>query len=290
MTDNPHPATTPQRQGTIGGPSVSLIHSARRHWGLVVAPILLFVVAAGFIGLKRDAVYTATTRMNVGRLDSSSPGAVAGFSTATQALASAYSRAVHAEQVVASVAHQLGLSARSVNRRVYATPLPLSPVFEIKGRGRNPQAAIALANATASTLISYLTSLNRSNPDSPRLFRNFTTAALDVQRRARVTARLDRAAINSPTPGNRAAADQAHASLEAAVLYRETERALYQSSQQGQSSTSLVQVLARATTASSDRSSRLELLLFLAVAAGLLLGLALATLQASRQMALATRR
>src|SRR4051794_30532691 len=79
-------------------PRVTITGAAMRHWPLVIIPMLLLMGVAAFIGLYRTPVYTATARMNVGRIDVNSPGALAGFSLATESLASSYSRAVHAEK------------------------------------------------------------------------------------------------------------------------------------------------------------------------------------------------
>jgi capsular polysaccharide biosynthesis protein len=268
---------------------VTILGAARRHWILVLVPILVFVAAAGFVGLAREATYTATTRMTIGRLDVSSPGAIAGFSTATSALASAYSRAIHAEAVVGPTARRLGLPPGLVDARIAATPLPNSPVFKLEARGQSPRAAVNLANVTARQLIIYLGDLNRSNPDGDRLFKRFRDAAVEVERSATARAALRRADHNVQSSASRSAAAQGEADYQAAVLRRETLRSVYQNSQQSQATTQLVQVLSRATRAVSDRSSRLQLLLFLGAAAGLLFGLTLAMLRASRLMARAIR-
>ena len=289
MTDTAYEHTRPQWQGMPDGPRVTLLGAARRHWGLILVQVLIAMAGAGAIGLAREPVYTASVRMNVGRLDVSAPGAVAGFSTATQALASAYSRAIHAEQVTGPVSRTVGLPRTAVDRQIAGTPLPNSSIFTIEGRGRTPGAAVLLANTTGRDLITYLTNLNRVNPDSQRLFEQFQAAALDVHKRSDISKRLEAALGSNPNSASRSAANQALATLDAAILRRETLRSVYQSSQGGQSSTSLVQILARATNARSDRGTRLQLLLFLGAAAGLVLGLVLATLRANRLMALANR-
>src|SRR4051812_9451962 len=78
-------------------PRISILRAARRHWVLVALPIVVFVALAAGIGLSREPTYTGAARLNIGRIDVSAPGALSGFSAATQALASSYSRAIDAE-------------------------------------------------------------------------------------------------------------------------------------------------------------------------------------------------
>jgi hypothetical protein len=108
-------------------------------------------------------------------------------------------------------------------------------------------------------LTDYVTELNRSNPDSPRLFRAFQDAALTYNRLLNAKDAASRAYELSPTPGHRRRLDRALAKTEAALLRRETLRVAYQNSNQGQSSTSLVQTLSPAHKASSDRGSKLQI-------------------------------
>src|SRR3954469_25585698 len=114
-----------------GTPRVTILGAARRHSELVVAPILLFVALAGFIGLHRTPSYEAGSRLSIGRIDVNSPGALGGFSLATQSLASSYSRALHAQDVVNSIAATLHTSPEAVDARIDGTPLPQSPVFTV---------------------------------------------------------------------------------------------------------------------------------------------------------------
>jgi uncharacterized protein involved in exopolysaccharide biosynthesis len=273
-----------------GRPRVTVVGAALRHWVLVLLPMLALMGVAAFIGLARAPVYTAKARMNVGRIDVSSPGALAGFSTATESLAASYSRAVDAEGVVNAVSRQTGLSPNLVDRRTDATPVPTSPVFVISARGLSATSAIRLANTTSTALIEYLTLLNRANPDSDRLFKQFQDSAIAVQERVNTRDRLQKSAGPILSASEERTLAEAQARVEAAVLRRESLRSLYQSSLGGQSTTSLLQVLSSARRASSDRSTRLQLLLFLAAAAGLLVGLALATFRASRLIARAMPR
>lgn len=268
-----------------GPPRVTVLGSARRHWIIVVLSVLVFVGGAAFLGLRRDAIYTSEARLTVGRIDVSAPGALAGFSVATQSLAAGYSRAVDAPDVVDLTARKVKLSSTDVANRTDATPLPQSAVFRVIATGPSEQEAVKLANTTSDSLLNYIIGLNRSNPDSGRLFDQFHDAALLVQQRANKRNRLQASFDRKPSPATRRALDAATAAADSATLRRDSVRSLYQTSVQGQSTTSLVQVLAPAAQATSDRGPRLQLFLLLGLVAGLLLGLAFATLRASRAAA-----
>jgi capsular polysaccharide biosynthesis protein len=114
MSNNP---LTPER-----APLVPVGRSALRHPLLVVVPVLIGLAIAGYVGLSRTPVYTGTAQMSIGRIDLGAPGALAGFSVATQNLASAYSRAIDADAVVHPVAAKLHTTDESVKRRVSASP------------------------------------------------------------------------------------------------------------------------------------------------------------------------
>ena len=263
---------------------VSTPRSAARHPFLVIVPLLVCVAAGLFIGFAREPVYTASARLSVGRIDVNAPGALAGFSSATQSLASAYSRAVDADPVVGSVASLVQLSADSVRSRVSASPIPDSPVFLVEAKTPTASQSVRLANASADALIKYVQELNRANPDSVRLFDQFQEASAEYARRMRAE-RMLKAQLGRST-----GVAEAVGATEAALLRRETLRTAYLTSQQGQAQTSLIQRLALASDADSDRLRWLQISGFGGLLAGLVMGLGLATIRANRRQARAHRR
>ena len=84
-------------------PRVDLVAAVRRHPIVAAFPVVLLVVLAAIAAYNRPAVFTAETRLAVGRVDPSVPGGLVGFTDATRALAERYSRSVRSEAVLQPV-------------------------------------------------------------------------------------------------------------------------------------------------------------------------------------------
>ena len=264
-------------------PRVSLLAALRRHPVAAALPVLLLVALAIVLGLSRPPNYTAETRLIVGRIDIGAPGALAGFSNATESLASAYSRAVTAEQVIDRTARRTGRSTEALQEQIAATPIPESPVFGVSAIAESEDAAVGLANSVGDSLIDYIRRLNRSNPDARRLLNEFKVASREVIRLSDIEARLRRRTRGGNLAQQNVLQDAA-AETEGAQLRRQALREGYQASQQGQSSTQLLQVLNPATDAESDRGEILQLLLAIALIAGVPTGVGLALLRTNRSV------
>ena len=91
--------TEPPRTGADQMPRIGITDAVRREWPLAIAPVVALVLLALFVGIARSPVYTSEARLTVGQIDLRQPGALQGFVTATQSLASSYSRAITAEAV-----------------------------------------------------------------------------------------------------------------------------------------------------------------------------------------------
>jgi uncharacterized protein involved in exopolysaccharide biosynthesis len=261
-------------------PRVTVLTAARRHWLLVAVITALFTAAGIAVAVVRAPVYTAQARLVVGRIDVSAPGALGSFTQATQAIASQYSRSIDAEGITSRVAPKAGLSRGQVAARVSASPIPDSPVIRLSAGGPNARDAIRLANLASSALVAYTTALNRSNPDTSRLLGRFTDASRDVVKQRAELSRLRRSYDADPTEEKRAEMQATEVKLRVAQLQQETLHQAYNTSMQSQASSSLVQSIERATTASNDRSQYLQFLGFAGLVAGLAVGLA--TLLANR--------
>lgn len=260
--------------------------SMKRHWVLTILPVLILVPIAVGIGVARSPKYQAESRLIVGRLSITNPG-LAGFVVATQSLATAYARAVSAAAVTEPVGKQVGMTSKEVASRLEGSPIQLSPVFRIIATGKTASQAVALANDTSNALISYVSTLNRENPDGPGLLKRFREASKEYSN-ADLTMKTAQANYNhSGTEGNRRALNAAVAVRSQAELEKNTFGTLYTSSEAGQSTASLVSTLNAATkaTTTSDRSSVTQLLVLVAIIVGLLLGTALATAAGRRERA-----
>jgi len=263
-------------------PQVSPVEAARRHWWIIVASVLAMAAIALALINSATPTYTAEAQLSIGRLDLTAPGALSGFSQGTSSLASAYSRAIHADRVVFPVARRLKLSPETVAARLSASPVPESPVFEVKATGRSAMPTVRLANAAARALVSYIEEINRRNPDARRLLSEFREAARDKAQLILERDRRDRELNESETAENERRVFVAREKLDVVSLRADTLRATYQATQAAQASTSLVQILTEASDARDDRSDTRQQFLFAAVAAGLVIGLALATLHDQR--------
>ena len=264
-----------------GDVRVGVLSAVRRHWFLTAVPVVLLVAAALAVGLSREPTYEAQVRLSVGRIDVSSPGALAGYALATQSLSDAYSRSIDASGVAEPVARELGLKPGQVVSRISATPIPESPVFRVQAEGPSKQEAIDLANASSTQLIRYITDLNRNNPDSKRLFASFREASTLLTQRISQQQLARERYVENKTASTRTRFETAKANTLAADLEVDTLRTAYQASKQGQASAANIQRLTPATSASSDRGSVLQILLFTAFVTGLVAGIALATLRAN---------
>lgn len=280
---------TAAMEGSVAPPglmpaSPTVGYSVRRHWFLVLVTVLVFVGAGAAVGLVRDPVYTARAKLTVGRINLSAPGALSGYSQASQALASGYSRAVDADAVVLPVAREANRSAQSIRDHISASPVPESPVFRVQATGEDKADTIRLANLASSSLLAYLTDLNRSTPDSTRLYARYESAARRVNSHRVTQKRLAEIIAASKTPSSelRAALVRSKTAADAAALRAQALRQAYVTSLASQSNTELVQLLAPATTAPSDRRAKLELALFAGLVAGLLVGAGLASLRTRR--------
>jgi capsular polysaccharide biosynthesis protein len=262
-------------------PRVDALTAARRHWLIVVVVTVAATAVAVAAASVPTPVYTAEARLAVGRIDVSAPGAISTFATATTALASQYSRAIDARSVTTRAAKGTGLTPNQVAARVSATPVPQSPVIRVIAVGTSAGQAVVLANRASYGLVGYTTALNRSNPDADRLIGEYRDTSAEVVRLQTLVNRLSRKQVNNPTPENRLELNKQKVNLQVATLKNTTVRNAYTGATQSQAATQLVQMLTPATGASSNRSSRLQFYGFIGFAAGLALGIALATLRAN---------
>ena len=281
------PGRDPRFDRPSGGGSVGVAEAVRRHPLLAALPAIVLVVLALAYGFVRTPTYTAEAYQSIGRIDVNQPGSLSGFQQATETLATTYSRAVRGTEVVEAVSRETGLTVPEVRARLGSYPVPESSVFVVVGTGPSAASAMNVSNRGARALRRYVVRLNTRNPNGARLFRQFRQASYD---RARARDRLEglkaefrrRNEGRSPSARQRQSLARARGRLDAAALRQEVARTNYAASQGSESMVSLVQNLARAESASSNRFERLQILLFIALSVGVLLGLALATLRANR--------
>jgi capsular polysaccharide biosynthesis protein len=261
-----YPTSTQQPAVRLG-----VLQAIRRSLPLVILPIILLVAGAVAYGLYRAPTYTSEARLNVGGLTLTTQ-TLPGYTAAVQQLAVAYSRAIDAAPVVTPVARKLHLSPVDVANRVSATPVQGSPVIRIRGTAKNAGDAVRLADAVSTSLVNYAFKLNSGASDSGRLLQDFRTAVTRVEA---ASARAQRLGPKNPRYTT------AKTREDIARLKAQTAGALYQQSVSGQATTNLVQRLAPAAPATSDRDSVMQQFIAGALVAGLLIGVGLALLRAN---------
>lgn len=263
-------------------PRVGTFEAVRRNWMLALVPVVLFVGAALIIGVQRDPVYTADTRMSVGGIDVTQPGALAGFAVAGESLATTYSRTIDAEGVVVAAARATGLSRQAVRDRIAAAPVPDSPVFRVSAEGPAPRDAAALANASAVALAAYVGNLARPRERSDRLFEDYREAAREYNLALERRGDVEELYAGDQSAANLQRMVDQRGETSAARLRLQGLQESYLKSINARASSPGVTQLSKATGATSDRGSTLQLYLFVGLVAGVLGGIALARLHANR--------
>jgi uncharacterized protein involved in exopolysaccharide biosynthesis len=259
---------------------VGVLEAMRWHWRLVLIPVVLLVGAGLAFGLLRAPQYTATANLSVD-FGAQNPSSLSGSVTAAQALAESYARAIDATPVVLQVSRKTGIPRDEVPEHISASPIPDSTVVKISGADESADSATRLANVSATALTRYIATLNGTRQGSAPVLAQFRQAESIYQDRLNHQEEL--AARVDANPSDEAAARElrdARVKTQVALLKKNSVGELYGASQQAY--VAPLRFLNVASSASSDRLSRLQLLGFIGLVAGLAVGAALATVKANR--------
>jgi capsular polysaccharide biosynthesis protein len=273
-------------------PHIGLFQALGRHWFVALLPVLAFVALGATYAITRPPVYTASTKLSVVQLDLSSPGALAAFPAASESLASAYSRAVDSQALTAPVAKRLGRSVASVAAEISATPVLQSPIVNVLATGDSPGRAIDLANAMSRQLVTYVAALSNSDARGKNLLQQYRQAARDYEVALAAQERAQRAYDQAQNKRNQAALITAKSDASTARVRSDAVQTRYEQRQQALTTGTALQLLSPANTAQSDRRSKFELAVLIGLAAGLIVGAALASWRfqrVARRTALALR-
>lgn len=265
-------------------PRIGVFESVRRHKFLAALPLLVLVAIALAYALLTSPTYTAESFQSIGRLDVNEPGTLSGFQEATETLAVTYARGIYAPAVITEVSKKSGLTPDEVRSRLTAYTVPKSAVFVVAAEGSSENDAIQLSVQGSDALQHYIRTLNAENPNSVRLFREFKRQTAKIASMREEYIQLARQFGADKSPAERAQLSRLESRIGAAQLERQVAEDNYQDSQASQSAINVVQTLALPDTADNDRLERLQIALFIAVCAGVLLGLALATYRANRDI------
>lgn len=258
-------------------PRFTVLDALRRQIGIALLPVIVLIGIAVAIGMLRTPVYISEARLNVGGLNLTQQS-IEGYTAAVQQLAVAYARSIDATGVATPVGRRLDLAPQTVVDRVSAEPIQNTPVVRVLATGSDARQTEALADLSADSLVNYAIRLNSGRSASGRLLDRYRSASRDFQR---ANSQLGRVSKGSPRRG------AVETRVDLARLERQTVGFLYQQSQAGQAATQLVQKLAPADKATSDRGKILRDYVAGGAIAGVLIGIGLAVARAN---ALARRR
>jgi Chain length determinant protein len=233
--------------------------------------VLLTLAGVGY-GLLRQTTYTASATLQVGQVNPNSPGFL-GYVQSASSLATAFSRSIAAAPVLATVERKLALGPSEATPRLSAEPIPLAPAFRVIATGTSDSSAIRLANAAAGAIIVYENRSNSSNPQANSLLSDYRAASLGLRQAEAQLADLG----SSPDPDALAKAEAEKAAAQVKLRGIDTAYIAAVASQAPREG--LVSLVAGATSASSDRKSKIELYGFLGLLAGLIVGCAAAALR-----------
>jgi hypothetical protein len=275
-------------QGVFEPPSGFVLAAIGRNKLVVcVLAVVLAVIGTG-LGLSRQSTYTASATLQVGQVNPNSPGFYS-YVTSAGALATAFSRAIGAEPVLAAVQQKLKLGPSEAVARLSAEPLPQSPAFRVIATGPTESGAVQLANVAANAVISYESQSNSANPEAESLLHEYRVASLDLQHAAANLAHLEHLSRRRSTPETVSASVVAPAKAErdAAAAKLTAIGDAYTAAVTSQAPRSgLVSLVAGATSASNDRHSKVEILGFIGLLAGTVIGSILAVLRERRRIRL----
>jgi hypothetical protein len=257
-------------------PPESFVLSAILNNKRIVALVVVVLTLAGVgFGILRQTTYTASATLQVGQVNPNSPGFL-GYVQSASSLATAFSRSIAAAPVLATIDRKLALEPSAATPRLSAEPIPLAPAFRVIATGPSDSSAIRLANAAAAAVIVYENHSNSSNPQARSLLRDYRIASLELKRAEARLAELG----SSPDADELAEAEAAQAAARVKLKGIDTAYIAAVTSQAPREG--LVSLVAGATSASSDRKSKIELYGFLGLLLGLVVGCAAAVLRERR--------
>jgi capsular polysaccharide biosynthesis protein len=261
--------------------------AVRRHPIILVVSVLICVAIAAAVGLVRKPSYTANAKLQVGSINLTLPGAIGNLPNIDAALATSYSRQIQAAPIISTVAKRLHLSELTVVGDLSSSPVPLSGDFTVTGASKSENEAIRVANGAGAALVTYIAGLNNNSGRVKQLWSQLKAAASQVAA-AKIQVLVTHTAIERaqakgglPTTKELNAYAAAQAAQDTATT---NEQELHQSYSAARSQQSNVpQVIAPALGATSDKLTKLAILLVGGLVAGLILGTALAMMRARRK-------
>lgn len=248
-------------------PNTPALAAIGRHKPIVLLCAVILALGGVALGLKRTPVFTASATLQVGQVNPNSPGFF-GYTQSAASLATAFSRSIAAEPVLATIQHKLKLSPATAVGRLSSAPVPQAPAFRVAATGPSELAAVRLANVAAGAVIAYESESNNANPEAESLLHEYRNSSLRRQRAIEAVAHLTRDKHVS-----RSVLAHAEAERDAIGIKLRAIGTAYTGAVTSQAPRSgLVSLVAGAASASSDRKSKIELYGFLGLLLGVVVG------------------
>jgi capsular polysaccharide biosynthesis protein len=269
FTPPPTNDSPPLVRGVFDPPEGLAFGAIRRHKKLIAIFAVLGLLVGAALGLVRPATYEAAATLQVGQVNPNSPG-FASYTQSSSSLATAFSRAIAAAPVLATIEHKLHIAKRKASGRLSSEPIPLSPAFRVLATGPSAAEAKRLANVAAAGVITYENRSNSANPEAASLLAAYRRASLELS---------EASAAVASNGDLQAKAEQSAAKIKLkaiATAYVATVGS--QPPREG-----FISLLAGATSAKSNRHSMIQLYGFLGLLLGLLAGCGVAVLRDRRR-------
>jgi uncharacterized protein involved in exopolysaccharide biosynthesis len=260
-------------RGVFEPPSGFVLLAISRHKVIVLLSVVVLALVGVGLGEMRKSTYSASATLQVGQVNPNSPGFY-GYVQSSAALATAFSRAITSESVLSTVQHELKVAPSNAIARLSAEPLPQAPAFRVIATGPTEHAAVRLANVAANAVIGYESQTNSANPQAASLLTEYRAASVQLHRAINHVEHLRPSHITATSVLVRAEAEKDTAQITLRAI-----EAAYTAAVASQAPrTGLVTLLAGATSASSNSGSKVELLGFIGLLAGVFIGCVVAVL------------
>jgi hypothetical protein len=260
-------------------PRIDAITAALRYPWLVILPMILLVPAAYVLATRKHPTYTAEAQVLMQQPAPTQAAALPGVVQAELSLSPVYARELQFDPVIVPLARRFHTTPAAIAARISATPVPSSPIIRIQASAGSSATAVALANAAAQRFSAFVTAQAQSSGSAPGLLQRYRQAAAAYE-----TALVHQRQLMRTHSAGDPAVIAAMAATQVAQQREQTLASQYQAAAGSSQTTPGLGVFALAGSASSNRTSHLEIYLFAAAVAGLVIGLALATLVANRRL------
>ena len=246
--------------------------------------VLLFTVllaAAGvFLGYNRAPTYTASSQLLVGNLSISDPSAIPGAVSASRSLADVYARLIYANEVRENIDEA---TEGSPPATVDATQIVETPLVRVVATSASEDDAVAYSNAGAKALSNYVNNLKSPGSDVDPVAKRYRAAALVYNQKLQELKQLKDRFGSSVNSDEQAQLNDAESEVQTAKLKRTALGAIYQRGQNIRIAQPSLNVFVSAKSASSDRAPTMQITGGIGLAAGLVLGIAVAMLRTARR-------